>query len=524
MQLTRVLSPFVFITFSVVVTGCGGGGGGGGGSNPPPVAQTDFEQGIFSNPSLYKDICLNPRTGNFPDTQGAEEDENDWLRAWSHDLYLWYDEIVDEDPRDYATPDYFDLMQTFATTPSGAPKDQFHFTFDTQAWQQLSQSGVSAGYGAEFELVSATAPRRIVVAYIEPGSPAESAGVTRGTVVTEVDGEDAINGTDTDTLNAGLFPATAGELHNFVIEDFDGANSRSISMTSADVTQEPVPTSTVLNTGSGPVGYLVFHSHIATAEEGLVNAMSAFESAGVVELIVDLRYNGGGFLDIANEFAFMIAGPSAASGRTFDETQFNHKHPTINPVTGAALMPDAFHTTTQGFSLPAGNPLPSVNVPRVFVLSGPGTCSASEAIINGLRGIGVEVILIGDTTCGKPYGFYPTDNCGTTYFTIQFRGVNAQGFGDYADGFVPTETPVEAYEVMGCAAPDDFGRQLGDINEVRLATALDYIGTGVCNVPPVAFAASAGAKAVQLDDADSAGTNAASRLTKPVRMPGTVKR
>ena len=90
-----------------------------------------------------------------------------------------------------------------------------------------------------------------------------------------------------------------------------------------------------------------------------------------------------------------------------------------------------FHSTTQGFSATPGQPLPTLNLPRVFVLTGPDTCSASESIINSLRGIGVEVVQIGSTTCGKPYGFYPQDNCGTTYFSIEFRGVNAMNFGDY---------------------------------------------------------------------------------------------
>jgi hypothetical protein len=73
----------------------------------------------------------------------------------------------------------------------------------------------------------------------------------------------------------------------------------------------------------------------------------------------------------------------------------------------------------------------------VFVLTSADTCSASESIVNGLRGAGVTVHLVGSTTCGKPYGFYPQDNCGTTYFAIQFQGVNFLGFGDYADGFTP---------------------------------------------------------------------------------------
>ncbi len=71
----------------------------------------------------------------------------------------------------------------------------------------------------------------------------------------------------------------------------------------------------------------------------------------------------------------------------------------------------------------------------MFVLTGPNTCSASESIINALQGVDVEVIQIGSTTCGKPYGFYPQDNCGTTYFSVEFKGVNAKGFGDYPTVF-----------------------------------------------------------------------------------------
>ena len=146
------------------------------------------------------------------------------------------------------------------------------------------------------------------------------------------------------------------------------------------------------------------------------------------------------------------------------------------------MVPTNFHTTTQGFSINPGSSLPSVNLSRVFILTGDGTCSASEALINGLRGIDVEVRLIGDATCGKPFGFYPQDNCGTTYFSIQFQGINAKGFGDYADGFVPTKTPVNPHEVLGCSVADDFSHALGQRQEARLAAALAYIETGSCPV------------------------------------------
>jgi hypothetical protein len=179
----------------------------------------------------------------------------------------------------------------------------------------------------------------------------------------------------------------------------------------------------------------------------------------------------------------MIAGSAATSGRTFDELRFNDKYPNTNPVTGQALSPTPFYSTTSQYSekYGSGRSLPELNLDRVFILSTDGTCSASEAIINGLRGINIEVILIGTTTCGKPYGFYPTDNCGTTYFTIQFDGINDKGQGGYSDGFTPMNAPTNPGILMnGCYVPDDLSSVLGDTSDPMIAAALDYRTTGSC--------------------------------------------
>ncbi|MEN9658723.1 MAG: hypothetical protein RL571_2188 [Pseudomonadota bacterium] len=154
----------------------------------------------------------------------------------------------------------------------------------------------------------------------------------------------------------------------------------------------------------------------------------------------------------------MIAGSIQTQGKTFFTLKNNDKMP-VNPNN---TWP--FYPTSSSF-----NALPSLNLKLVTILAGSGTCSASEAIINGLRGIDVKVNLIGGQTCGKPYGFIPQDNCGTTYYTIQFQGENHKGFGDYADGFSPT-----------CRVTEDFNLPLGDKNERLIATALTYRNTGAC--------------------------------------------
>lgn len=493
----RVSTAWLLPAAITLLTACGGGGGSSTSAPesaaPPPAPvpepeSAEFVPGEFLPSGNFDAMCAVPRTSNnFNDSQGTTLDENQWLRSLSNEIYLWYDEIVDRNPANFATPEYFELLRTTATTPSGAPRDQFHFTLDTDEFIALQQSGIVVGYGIELALLRVSPPREIVVAFTEPNSPATNpaANLQRGARILEVDGRDAVNGgtqADVDALNAGLFPSAVGETHEFLIEDPVTGDVRTITLTAEAAVTDPVQNEKVIETDNGPVGYFTFNTHIDTAEEELFNAMSGFEAAGVTELVLDMRYNGGGLLLIANQLAAMIAGPAAASGRVFDELEFNDKHTEFDPVTGARLAPDIFSETTFGRgNSEAGRVLPALNLSRVFVLSGPGTCSASETIINGLRGIDVEVVLVGETTCGKPYGFYPFDNCGTTYFTVQFRGTNAKGFGDYADGFSPANLATTAgVSIPGCAVADDFSKQLGDPEEARLAAALSYMQDGSC--------------------------------------------
>jgi len=471
-----------------LLTACGGGGSGHSSSSG---SKAGWVKGQFSAASLYANKCAAPRLGlspvtgeAYPDAQGSVTDENNFLRSWSNDTYLWYSEIVDRNPANYSDPlAYFALLKTDVLTGTGAAKDRFHFTYDSDEWDALSETGVVYGYGLELAFISDIPPRELRVAYTQPNSPAAMANIPRGTKILAVDAVDLVNDntlSGIDTINAGLFPATTGEVHELTILEPGASNARTLNLQSASVTSVPVQNIKVITTPSGKVGYLTFNDHIATAEKGLADAISQLQSEAISDLVVDVRYNGGGYLAIASELAFMIAGSSRTSGKTFEQLQFNDKYPNRNPITREPLLPDPFYDIGLGFSLSYGTPLPELNLARVFVLTSGDTCSASEALINGLRGVGVEVIQIGRTTCGKPYGFYPQPNCGTTYFSTQFRGVNALGFGDFTDGFMPGVADDGLAQVRGCSLADDFDHALGDENEARLAAALYFRANNSC--------------------------------------------
>ena len=450
-------------------------------SPPPPVSQPSpppapnpspdlrYRPGVFAPGNDFRHFCADPSEAFNPDSRrGSASHEKHWLRSWSHETYLWYDEIEDVDPTDgeRTTSEYFYLMKTDGTTSSGAPKDDFHFRQSTREYRRFTESGVSTGYGVRFAVIRGTPPREIAVAYVEPGSPAAAASLSRGARILEVDGVDVVNGSDVATINEGLSPSAVGREHRFRVRDLGSSEPRSVSMTSADVTRSPVQHVKVIETASGKrVGYFLFNNHIETAEAQLASAVNSLnEGEGIDDLVIDLRYNPGGRLSIASQLAFMIAGPTATEGKTFARIAQNDKRSDV-------VIP--FLSTTAGDD-PAA--LPSLDLDRVFVLTGdrtggtPRTCSASESVINGLEGIDFEVIRVGSTTCGKPYGFYPEDNCGTTYFTIQLQVLNDKDFGDYQGGFEPT-----------CAvAGDDFDHPFGDPGEKLLKTALAYQADGAC--------------------------------------------
>jgi C-terminal processing protease CtpA/Prc len=435
------------VALSLLLVACGGGGGSSG-SGGGSAAITSFAAS-----STLANLCAAPRP-NTADTQGTMADEKSYLRSFVDETYLWYKDVPSNlNAASYATPQaYFDVLKTTNTTASGALVDQFHWSQTTASWNATT-SGISEDYGIQWTAQASVPPRNWIVIEVDPGSPAALAGVKRGDKVTSIDGVDFVNDNTqagVATLNQGLFPSA-------VTSHWFGFNGNPVlSLTPATYNIATVQKVGTIPTASGTVGYFVFDSHLAKSEAELIAAINQLKAANVSDLIIDMRYNGGGLLYIASELAYMIAGPASTTGKTFEQFTYNDKLTASNKA-------------YPFYSVGTSQTLPYLGLNHVTILTTHGTASASESVINSLRGVDVTVDLIGGTTRGKPYGFYPQDNCGYTYFTIQFKGVNNKGYGDYADGFPAT-----------CTAPDDFTHARGDTAETMLATALTYRQTHVC--------------------------------------------
>ena len=491
----RRLGGALSLAVCALLSACGGGGGSPGVSPfpapapaPVPVPPPTSGFGAEGPSSSFAQQCAPSNQLAEPSQRNASlAREQQWLRAYFDEAYLWPQDIPRVDPAAFRTGTpyqamdaYFNALTSRQRTASGALRDRFSFTIPTAEWNALTQSGEAAGYGLEWTQTGSGDGRRIRIAYVEATGPAAAAGLRRGDELLSVDGIAANTGTQIEALNDALFPAASGRSHSFRLQPRDGGAVRSLTLSSATLASDPVPMSKLLDLpAGGQAGYLVFHDHNLPAESKLIAALRGFQAAGVRELIIDLRYNGGGYLFLAAELGHMIAGSQRIAGRPFELLRYSARRSAENestPFRAASCLPDASFRCTDV------SPLPSLNLGRVYVLAGSRTCSASESLINGLRGVDIDVRLIGATTCGKPYGFTAKDNCGVSYLPIEFEGVNAKGFGDYSDGFEPASQS-SGRQIAGCQVADDLSRDLGDPAEARLAAALQHASSGNCPAP-----------------------------------------
>ena len=379
-------------------------------------------------------------------------DQKRWLGNTFMDTgYFWSRLSPRPDPSVYATVDDYFYALLYTGTDSRFPEDIWSYTQPTEEFERFFGDGQTLGYGVSVSGVEADGDpsRPLYVRYVEPLSNA-AGKVFRGDRVLSVNGIPAADLIAADDYSL-LSPSTAGQQITLVVRDTLG-DDFSITLTAGIHALTPVPTSRIVTSLLGRrLGYVVVKDMISQANAPLETAFAQFRAAGVSEVVLDLRYNGGGLVSVGGTVASYVAG-SRGSGRDYARLLYNDQL--------AGEYNQSFRFT---------NPASAAGVSRVYVLTGPRTCSASEQVINGLRGVGVQVVAIGDTTCGKPVGFLPTSACGTTYSAVNFESVNDRNEGRYFDGFAPT-----------CAVAEDFTQELGSDTDPLLLAAADHSDFGAC--------------------------------------------
>ena len=444
LALAKSISTICMATLALL-SACGGGGGG----SIDPVVSTNFKPS-----AQLANTCASPNA-SAGEKLGSVDNEKAWVRSFVDERYLWYKDVPS-----------FDVLKTTAKNSVGGDLDRFHWSETKDAYDQYN-AGIAVDYGIDWSHVTKSPPRSFVVYNVEPESPAGKAGVQRGDRLIKVDGIEVVNATDLTDIYKGLFPQDQAE-HTFELQR--GTSNLNFALKAGQYATTPVRGAKVITDNGNKIAYLYFDSLIAKSQDALITAFSSFQAQGAKELVIDMRYNGGGLLYISSQLAYMIAGYSASYGKTYDKLVYNDKRSSENYT--YYFIPYALNTS---YKYDYTRPLPSLNLKRVTLLVDHGTASASEAVINGLMGIDVTVNLIGATTYGKPYGFTPQGNCGRYYYAVEFKGENHKGFSAFDAGFAPT-----------CTVKDDLNFQLGDLAEPRLAEALQYIKNGKCTSAPVA--------------------------------------
>ncbi len=443
----------------VLLSSCGGGGGGDAGACPSVAAS------------------------------GGVADRQDWLRCYFDENYLWYQLSPKPAPGGVATVDaYFDalLYDGGDAIPGGSgavwPADRYSGFQSTASFNSFFGDGQTLGYGVAVNGLEAVAQSstRLFLRYVEPLSPAArtvsiAGGLQRGDEIIAINGTPVATFIAADDFNV-LTPNAAGNQLRLDVRR-GAAPAVNVTLTAVVFDLTPVQSGQVVQSPNGRLmGYVFVKDMITQLTSPLATTMTGFRNQGIQELVLDLRYNGGGLVSTGASVASYASG-SPHTGEVYARLLYNDKQ-SGNNTTFAFSNPGAW----SGFS-------------RVYVLTGERTCSASEQVINGLRGVGVNVVAVGNVTCGKPVGFLPDDDgFGTTYSVVNFEGVNAQNQGRYFNGLAPT-----------CPVAEDFSVPIGDLFDPLLVAAAHYVDNDVC--PAVALGrelplARAGASRRRYDGAD----------------------
>jgi carboxyl-terminal processing protease len=401
-RLTALLAGLV-----IGLAGCGGGSGGSGVQAPQGSSCTILEQ-------------------------------NEFVQDVMEEFYLWNDRLPVADPAEFDSPRaYLDALRV--------PEDIYSFITTTAVEEAFYGEGQFAGLG--FQSREADGQVRLLDVY--EGSPAHEGGLRRGDSIVAVEGRSIREILVNEGFSASLGPPEVGVTVELTWRNVAGEEFTR-TFTKAVVTIPPVSSATLLDTPTGSVGYMLFRAFVEPGDPALNQAFAELGEAGVSRLVVDLRYNSGGLLAIAEVLANLIGGAV-----TQGQIQYTLEY---NPDNAGRNDTRFFRDSTNALDLQ-----------QVVFITTRATASASELVINALEPF-VDVVLIGDRTFGKPVGQLGFVFCEQVLRPVSFRIVNAIGSTDYFDGFAPD-----------CPAADDLDHSFGDPAEGSLAEALYFLENGNCS-------------------------------------------
>ena len=371
-----------------------------------------------------------------------------------NDYYLWQEEVpsLADEIKPIGSARYRELIKPYPEPESffeSLKYEQDKYSLIRSNYEDIENSikGIDANNGLKFILSRYGSGENIlgVVTHILAESDAATKDIKRGDIFTSVDGQNLnLNNYREllfgDNLNYTLNMA---DLNNNLLSP----NGKNISLTKTENFQSnPIQISKIINTGASKIGYLMYNQFAEGFDDDLNNVFSSFKAEQINDLILDLRYNGGGLVRSAVNLAGMITGQF--NGEVFAKYLWNKKLMTY------------FNTDLERFSsqleinfsesLADGTPINSLNLSRVYIITSGRSASSSELVINGLSPY-INVIQVGDNTYGKnvggPAALYDyIDNDGTkhpnhTYaiYCMTFYSANSNDFYDYADGLAPQE-------------------------------------------------------------------------------------
>ena len=478
------------LSLAAILAGCGGGGASGGASTSSGGSAGGGTGVVTPTPTPASSTC-------------SVRDRQDWARAQLNEWYLFPETLpASLDPAAYSTVDaYIDALT--ATARSQRRDRYFTYLTSIQEENAFYASGSSAGFGVR---LASDGARRIFISEAFEGATALAAGIDRGTEILAIGNNpaslrdvSAIIATEgTAGVTNALGPNDPGITRSLRVTDAAGG-TRVVTIAKTDFTLEPVSDrygAKIIEDAGQRYGYVNLRTFISTADPALRQAFAQFRAAGVTNIIVDVRYNGGGLVSIAELFGDLLGGGRSTSD-VFSYTAFRPEKASNNETRFFEPQPQSIAPT------------------KVAFIGTGGSASASELVINAfipyLRG---NAGLIGTNTYGKPVGQIALDRsaCDDRLRVVAFATQNAARQGNYYDGLAAT---VEA----SCQAADDITFPLGDPREASTRAALNFLQGRTCTRIPAGAVSTAAARTQSL----SPVLNVRRELLTPER-PDTVQR